>query len=57
MGFLELEVQAVMGGPTWVLGSEHRSSRKEAGALNFGVISIFNKLPGEAFATGPKITV
>lgn len=62
LDFLELEVQAVMSSTTGVLGSELRSSRIEAGAFNFGASlqppgSIFNKLPGEAFVAGPKITV
>lgn len=39
MDFLELHVQAVMRGTTWTLGSELGSSRREAGALNFGAIS------------------
>lgn len=39
LDFLELHVQAVMRGTVWMLESELGSSRREAGALNFGAIS------------------
>lgn len=36
---LELEIQAVVSHPLWVLGTEHGSSAKAGSALNYGAIS------------------
>jgi hypothetical protein len=41
---LELELQAVVSLPVWVLGTELRSSRRAPGVLNHGTISPATRL-------------